>query len=303
MIPFRMDPITHALAGTAIKQLGFKRKAALGVLLISSLAPDIDYVTRFWGIDVFLRYHRGITHGVLALVLVPLVIALIFGFRKGFLYYLFISLLGYGTHLFMDLTNQYGTQILSPLDWERYSLDLSFIIDPYITVGLLLCVILGWRIRKRARIIAAVTLVLLLSYFGIRYSLHNKTEEFLRARLDANTYKMCPLPNDFLRWWFVARAGDEFITGFADLFTGRVCTQERYVNNLNDPYVVRSKRDRAVENFLSFAKYPYAEVRENDGDVVVIWRELAYSFRAGDHFVTRVFFDKSGKITKSEFSF
>lgn len=303
MIPFKVDPITHALTGATIKQLGFKRKAALGVLLLSSLAPDFDYITRFWGADIFLRYHRGITHGIVALVAVPLIIALIVGFKKGFLYYFFLSLLAYGTHLFMDLTNQYGTRILSPLDWEQYALDLSFIIDPYVTLGLLLCVILGWRIKKRAQIIAAVTLLLLASYFGIRYYLHNKTEDFLRARLDANTYKMCPLPNDFLRWWFVARSGDEYITGFADLFTQRVCIQERYFIDQQDPFIKRSREDRAVKNFLYFAKYPFAEVRREEGRVVVIWRELAYSFRADEHFVTKVVFDKEGRIVTSRFKF
>ncbi|MCL5023112.1 MAG: metal-dependent hydrolase [Nitrospirae bacterium] len=298
-----MDPLSHALTGAAIKQMGFRRKAALGVLLLSSLAPDFDYVTRFWGMDTFLRYHRGITHGVLALVVVPLVIAFIFGFKKGFVYYFSLSLLGYGTHLCMDLTNQYGTRILAPLDWEQYSLDLSFIVDPYIIIGLLVCVVLGRRFRKKASLIAAVTLLLLVSYFGMRYYLHNRAEDFLRANLDANTYKMCPLPNDFLRWWFVARSGDEFITGFADLFTRRVCVQERYVNNLKDPYVMRSKTDKVVESFLYFAKYPHAEVKSEGGNVVVVWRELAYSFRAGEHFATKVFFDKNGRIVKSEFSF
>ena len=299
-----MDPFTHALTGVTIKQLGFKRKAALGVLLISSLAPDLDYVTRIWGMDAFLRYHRGITHGVLALVAVPVIIALIFGFRKGFFYYLFLSFIGYGSHLFMDLTNQYGTRILSPLDWEKYSLDLSFIIDPYITVGLLLCTVFGWRNRKRASSIAAVTLILIVSYFGIKYYLHNKTEDFLKARLDANTYQVCPLPNDLLRWWFVARSGDEYITGFADLFSQRVCIQKRYLNNRNkDPFISRSMEDGLMKSFLYFAKYPYPEVRREDGMVVVIWRELAYAFMAGDHFAVKVVFDKGGKIVRSTFKF
>lgn len=299
-----MDPVTHALAGATIKQLGFKKKAALGVLLFSSLAPDLDYITRFWGADVFLRYHRGVTHGIFALVFVPLVIALIVGFKKGFLYYFILSFLAYGTHLFMDLTTQYGTRVLSPLDWEQYSLDLSFIIDPYVTLGLLLCVILGWRMRKRAQVIAVVTILLLASYFGIRYYLHDKTEEFLRARLDANTYKMCPLPNDFLRWWFVARSGNEYITGFADLFTRRVCIQERYLVDNRDPFIQRSMQDKGVQNFLSFAKYPFAEViREEGGGTMVVWRELAYSFRADNHFVTRVVFDQEGRIVRSRFTF
>ncbi|GAB4406828.1 MAG: metal-dependent hydrolase [Thermodesulfovibrionales bacterium] len=303
MLPFNMDPITHALTGATIKQLGFKRKAALGVLLLASIAPDLDYITRFWGMDVFLRYHRGITHGVIALIAVPVIMGLSFGFKRGFFYYSGISFLGYGAHLLMDLTNQYGTRILSPLDWEQYSLDLTFIIDPYITIGLFLCIILGRINRKRASAIAALTLVLMAFYFGGRYYLHIKTENFLRTRIDANTYKMCPLPNDFLRWWFVARSGDEIMVGFADLFTQRVCIQERYTIDLNDPFINRSKEDRAVKNFLYFARYPYADVKRTGDRTVVTWRELAFSFRAGDHFVTKVVFDKNGRILESGFRF
>lgn len=129
-----MDPITHTLAGATIFNLGFKRRFALWVILISSIAPDFDYITRLWGIDVFLRYHRGITHGILALFIIPLLIGLIFGHKKGFFYYTFLSFTAYALHLFLDLTNQYGTRILSPLDWEQYSLDLVFIIDPYVTL-------------------------------------------------------------------------------------------------------------------------------------------------------------------------
>lgn len=298
-----MDPVTHALTGLVLKQLGFNRKAALPVLLLASVAPDFDYITRFWGMDMFLRYHRGITHGILALVLVPAIIGLIFGYKKGFFYYYLISFLGYGMHIVMDLTTQYGTRILSPLDWEQYSLDLVFIIDPYIIIGLLSCLILGRMNRKRAALIAVAALILLFSYYGLRHYLHKNAAAFLRAKVDANTYKICPLPNGFLRWWFVTRSGDDIMVGFADLFLQRICIQERYTVNLNDYFIKRSETTRAVKNFLYFAKYPFADVKTEGDKVVVTWRELAYSFRAGDHFATRVLLDKDGKILSSEFKF
>ncbi len=298
-----MDPITHSLAGITIANLGFKRKAAMWVLLLSSIAPDFDYITRLWGADVFLRYHRGITHGILALFIVPIVIGLIFGYRKGFFYYSFLAFFGYAAHLFMDLTTQYGTRILSPLDWEQFSLDLIFIIDPYITLGLLLSVILCKLNKRRAVAIALITLFFLIAYTGGRDYLHDKTKDFLRERIEANTYEMCPLPNDFLRWWFITISGNEIKVGFADLFTKRVCVQETYWTTERDPFVDRSKENRVVKNFLYFAKYPYAEVRRDGGSVTVIWRELAYSFRAGDHFVAMVIFDKEGKVVNSYFKF
>lgn len=298
-----MDPITHGLAGATIANLGFKRKAAFMVILLSAIAPDIDYITRLWGADVFLRYHRGITHGILALFVLPIIIGLVFGYRKGFFYYFFIAFLSYAAHLFMDLTTQYGTRILSPLDWEQYSLDLMFIIDPYVSIGLLLSVIFCKVNKKRSIVIAIVTMFLLATYTGGRYYLQEKTKGFLKDRIEANTYKLCPLPNDFLRWWFIIRSGNEISVGFADLFTNRICVHETYKMSYNDPFIEMSKNERVVKNFLYFARYPYVEVKSSDRMTTVIWRELSFTIRPEDHFVAKVYFDKEGKIITSYFKF
>ncbi|BCB96544.1 hypothetical protein JZK55_14660 [Dissulfurispira thermophila] len=298
-----MDPLTHAISGAVIHQLGFKRKAALFVLIFSAIAPDLDYITRFWGTDIFLRYHRGITHGILALALFPAIMAFIFRGKGGFFYYYFISFLAYGMHLLMDLTNQYGTRILSPLDWNQYSLDLTFIIDPYITIGLLLTVILGKMNKHRSAIIALCALVLFAAYIGGRAYLQKETKQFLKTKIDANIYKVYPLPNDFLRWWFVIKSGDEVKTGFVDLFSRKVCIYEKYVLNNNDPAIIESKKSRIVSNFLYFSRYPYAEVRREEKRTIVIWRELSYSFLAGDRFFSRVVMDGNGKIIQADFRF
>ena len=298
-----MDPVTHGLVGATIYNLGFKRRAAFWVLLTASVAPDLDYIARFWGTDVLLRYHRGITHGILALFIVPIIIGVLFGYRKGFIYYTFLAFLAYAAHLVMDLTNQYGTRILSPLDWNQYSLDLVFIFDPYITFGLLISLIICRINRKKTAVIALVTVLLLFSYVGGRYYLHERTEEFLRSRMDYNTYAVCPLPNDFLRWWFIAKSGNEIKVGFADLFTDRICEQETYTVSEKDPFIALSKETSVVKNFLYFARYPYAEVERDSERITVLWRELAYSFLPGDHFVAVVIFGSDGKVVYSHFSY
>jgi inner membrane protein len=199
--------------------------------------------------------------------------------------------------------NQYGTRILSPLDWNQYSLDLMFIFDPYITCGLLLSLIICKINRKKAAAIALITVMLFAVYAGSRFYLHDKTKEFLRSRMDANTYMLCPLPNDFLRWWFLAKSGDEIQVGFADLFTQRVCEQETYTVSEKDPFIAMSKETRVVKNFLYFARYPHAEVQRDPGGITVLWRELAYSFLPGDHFVAVVIFGSDGKVVHSYFSY
>ncbi|MEW6570655.1 MAG: metal-dependent hydrolase [Nitrospirota bacterium] len=298
-----MDPVTHSLIGTTIYNLGFKRRLAFWVLLLASIAPDFDYVTRIWGLDVFLRYHRGITHGIAALFAMPVAIGLIFGLKKGFIYYTSISFLAYGVHLFADLTNQYGIRILSPLDWEQYSLDLIFILDPYITLGLLLSVALCKINKKKAASIAIITSALLVFYMGGRYYLQGKTGDFVKERIDASIYRIYPLPNDFLRWWFIAKSGSEIKAGFADLFTQRICVQETYSIKENDPFIKRSKETRVVRNFLYFSRFPHAEIKREGDKPVVTWRELSYSFLAGDHFVAKVIFDDEGRVINSYFKF
>lgn len=298
-----MDPVTHALSGIVIHQLGFRKKAALFVLIFSAIAPDLDYITRFWGADVFLRYHRGITHGILALAVFPVLMGLVFRNKGGFFYYCGVSFLGYGTHLLLDLTNQYGTRILSPLDWNQYSLDLTFIIDPYITIGLLLAVIAGKMNKRRTSLIAACTVILLVGYIGGRAYLQGQARQFLKTKVDANVYKVYPLPNDFLRWWFITKSGDEVSAGFADLFTQKICIHDRYRINTNDPSIAESKKSGAVQNFLYFARYPHAEVKREHNKTTVIWKELSFSFLAGERFSARAVMDKNGKIITSGFKF
>lgn len=298
-----MDPLTHGLAGAVIWRLGLKRKHALPVAVISAMAADFDFITRLWGVEPFLRYHRGITHGVLALFLFPYVIALVFGLRKGFIYFYSVAFAGYASHILLDLTNQYGIMLFSPLEWRRYALDLTFIIDPYISAGLLFSVLIAWRWKKKAATAALAALLLLASYVGVRYYFHEKTESFVRQKIDAYNYGVYPLPNDFMRWWFVVGGKNEEITGFADLFTERLYVDGRYGKEDGDRFVEASKAAAVARDFLDFARHPHAEVKRKGNEVEVVWRELSYAFLPGEHFTARVVMDEKGNVKKTGFKF
>lgn len=299
-----MEPITHALSGVVIRNFGFRKKAALAVLVISSVAPDLDFVTRLWGSDVMLRYHRGITHGVLAFLVVPVVMGLVFRKRGGFVYCWFLASLGYGLHIALDLTNPYGTRLFAPLDWYPYSADLAFIVDPYIVMGLVLSLLMAKLSAERARTIALATMAMMVFYMGVKHYFHERTEEFLRASLDEYMIeRVVPMPNDFVRWWFIARNDEEIKTGFADLFTRTVYVQKTYPKNGYDPDVERSKRHRVVKNFLYFAQYPYAEVRTEGRKRVVKWRELIYAYAPEERFTATVSMDERGELISSRIDF
>ena len=136
-----MDPVTHTLSGIVFGKTFTRDKALFTILIVTSLLPDLDMILLIHSKESFLNYHRGITHGILALLILPLIFALIFKKKHSFFKVYAISFTGYALHIFLDLTNQYGTKILSPFYWTSYDLSLTFIVDPYVLLPFLFSLI------------------------------------------------------------------------------------------------------------------------------------------------------------------
>lgn len=146
-----MDNLTHSLVGALIGQAGLKRKTgfAMPALIIGANLPDIDAACLFWveGVE-HLAIRRGITHGPVAWVLLPLVLAgLLWGWDRwqtrrgkrpekrlpvhiGWLYAL--GLIGCLSHPALDWLNVYGVRLLEPFSSEWFYGDTLFIIDVWL---------------------------------------------------------------------------------------------------------------------------------------------------------------------------
>jgi inner membrane protein len=203
----------------------------------------------------------------------------------------------------MDLTNQYGTRILSPFDWDQYSMGLTFIIDPYITLTLIAVFIVTKVFKQKPFIISLIAVLLISGYVMSKAVLKNTAGTFLKERIEHKEIHLAPLPNDFLRWWYVARTHDTIQTGLVDLFTERVYVHDTLLYSDYDPMVMRSREERVVENFLYFARFPFPAVYSKDKYTLVEWRELSYSYIPGRHFVADVLFDENGTVINSSFRF
>jgi inner membrane protein len=287
-----MDPITHALSGLVFSKTLTKNKTLVGIFLVYTLLPDIDFLLRLHSVELLLKYHRSITHGFFALFLLPLFAAFIFKKKVGFLKAYSFAFLGYGLHLFLDLTNQYGIRILSPLDWSSYDLSITFIVDPYVIFPLLLALILSVKFKKEARIFFVISIVFIGVYMGFKAYLKAEAREFLKQKIEAHQYRVYPLPNDFLRWWFVVRFHDDYTTGYVDLFGKRVYVDSKYKIK-NDDVIQKTMEFELVKVFLNFAKHPVADTRKEGDTVVVIWRELSYRFLPDERFTVKVWLKES----------
>jgi len=141
-----MDPVAHTLFGAALAESGLRRttRYATVTLLIGANLPDIDAVSMIAGFDTSLYHRRGLTHGILALVLLPAMLAglvWLWHRRRGerptdgppFRPLAILALAGLGvlSHFFLDWLNTYGIRLLMPFDDRWFYGDTLFIIDPW----------------------------------------------------------------------------------------------------------------------------------------------------------------------------
>ncbi len=161
-----MDNLTHSLVGALLGQMGLKRKTGLAMptLIIAANIPDIDAVAVLLGGHQHLAIRRGITHGPIAMVILPLLLwALMLRFdawqtkrgkrpekrlpvHNGWL--LALAFIGCLSHPLFDWFNSYGVRLLEPFSSQWFYGDTLFIIDIWIWAALIVGVWLSLR-RER----------------------------------------------------------------------------------------------------------------------------------------------------------
>lgn len=179
-----VDPLAHSLVGAALAETGLRRTTAFATptLIIGANLPDIDAFAALAGQDTSLLLRRGLTHGAVALVLLPWLLAggmYLWGRRRlrggaphappaRFGVLLLLAYVGVLSHPLLDWLNTYGVRLLKPFSDQWFYGDTLFIIDPWMWL-LAGCAVVLARSRTRlgagawALLAAATTLLVLLS--------------------------------------------------------------------------------------------------------------------------------------------
>lgn len=162
-----MDNLTHTMAGALLAECGLKHRSRLAypALLIGANLPDVDILSYvFYDALTALAFRRGWTHGVLAMVVLPVVLAtlLIVWSRArrqrqsvesrasiapvAYLPLLGVAAVGVVSHPLLDLVNNYGVRLLMPFSARWFYGDAIYIVDPWI-----LAFVIGgtWLTRRR----------------------------------------------------------------------------------------------------------------------------------------------------------
>ena len=162
-----LDNLTHSLAGAVLGQMGLKKKTGLGMatLIIAANIPDIDAVATLLDGVQHLAIRRGITHGPIAMLILPLLLTGIMiwfdawqtkrgkrpadrlPIHRGWL--LALAYIGCLSHPALDWLNSYGIRLLEPFSSRWFYGDSIFIIDLWIWVALIAGFWLSRRREKR----------------------------------------------------------------------------------------------------------------------------------------------------------
>lgn len=281
-----MDPVTHTLFGAALAQTGLKKRTALGTatLVVGANLPDVDIMSLAWSPVDALWLRRGITHGALALVVLPLVLtACVLTWnrivprgdagppvRAGAVALLaFLAVL---SHPVLDSLNVYGMRWGAPVSMRWVYGDTLFIVDPWVWAILAGGVFLAVRREKAARpkrnSPAAVALVILAAYVGVM-----GISNFAGRRIVRGTFQgalgvtpqrimVAPLPVTPFSRYVVADLGDDYRFGTLRwLPRPSVTLDSLSVQPFPAQYAATAAtRGPLVRKFLSWARFPFYEV-------------------------------------------
>lgn len=232
-----MDPVTHLAAGLLTAQaLEPDRRKRWPLTLLCGVAatiPDIDAATGYFGLESYLRHHRGITHSVFVLPFFALLLAWAArrsGARLTLARAWTAAALALATHIFLDVVTAFGTQALLPFSDARVSFEGVFVVDPAFTLALFACVLLGRGLPSPAlasagasrRTYALAGLALLVCYplVGnlLRLNVQQRYETLLHKRL-ASYEQVTATPDALAPWYWkiVVRRGGELTVTTAEL--------------------------------------------------------------------------------------
>ena len=297
-----MDNLTHSLAGALIGQMGLKRKTGLAMptLIIAANIPDIDAVAVLLGGHQHLAIRRGITHGPIAMVVLPLLlwgIMLWFdrwqtkrgkrpekrlAIHKGWL--LALAYIGCLSHPLFDWFNSYGIRLLEPFSSQWFYGDTLFIIDVWIWTVLIIGVSFSLR-RERAgqvswRVPAVTAFSMLCAYILVNALITTRVEsnaiKTLRSKFSVTPEFVVanPVPFQFWQREILWRGEGRYGSGRAGYgFDGSFQTiEDRQLKHFaNGAAYWKLSRNADASAFLFWSRMPVVRVSdEGDNKTLII---------------------------------
>jgi inner membrane protein len=327
-----MDPLTHIVVSIAASRAGLNKLSRLAtpMLIVTSVAADLDWLTVFAGPRAFLLGHRTVTDSFCGAAVIAILTALIFTIatrkhpssRINFPRALFVCSIGALLHVLFDLTNSYGVKLFWPFNEKWYALDsvaqFDVIILVILAAGILLPMLfrlvgeeIGTQRKTKGVFSAIFALALVFAYVGARYVLHERAVTLINSRLyngapplAVGAFPDSPSP---FHWAGVIitesnllRAEVPVIVGKYDPFAAKA-----FYKPEESPALDAARASSTATLFLSFARFPRAAVERNDRGYHIEITDMRFEIGtpSGHSMAAVIDVDENAHVTHEELKF
>jgi hypothetical protein len=292
------------------------------VILAGTIA-DVDWLSYLWGPGGFLAWHGTYLHSLFAALVffsaAPDVPFTWFEVRKAHSFVPqqppagsysqvrpadrgLLASIGIASacaallHVGMDACQSGGVMLLWPFSTKRFAADWLPPIDPWILAILVLAVAgpellhlvsseIGAKSKRpRGQLGALVGLLLLVTYIGLRGSLHANAVGLMESRSfhDEPARRAWAYPEalSLLTWHGIAEtesALNEIDVNLASASTFDADTSSQVFKPESSLALEAARKTRVAKEFLAIAQVPKASVEKTDVGYVVILRDLRYA--------------------------
>jgi inner membrane protein len=330
-----LDNLTHSLVGLFLARAGFKNATPRGtaIMVVAANIPDIDVITWVGGAATALRWHRNITHSLIAMPAMAILAVLFVAAwprPKGdpgtgapkirWMRAWLIALVALASHLILDLTNVYGVRLVLPFSGHWTHWDLTPVVDFTIWAILLTGVVapalsrlvgseIGESVRGKGHAGWAVTSLLLLA--GYNYS-RSVLHDHATARIAAHNYNRLaprrvgafPTANPLV-WRGMAELSNAYVEVPADLRTTfRPADAATYYKPPRTPAMRAAMTTYAFQALLEFVQYPLWVERPSidaPGDTRVSLVDLRFGTPSQAGFAATAKVDGNNRVLESAF--
>jgi inner membrane protein len=271
-----MDNLTHGLLGAAVgalrrpdgSPLSHTDRATLLACVVAAELPDLDNLLPSQNPALHdLQAHRGLSHSLLfapVVALVATVLArLVFRGARPLPVFLFSLLSTLFAHLLPDLWTGWGTRLLLPFSDARLALDWTLVVDPFVTLPLLVGAVWAWRRRRTGAWRRALLVGLGISalYVGARVAVRAHLQHSLQAaHPHAENVAVFPTWLGLGTWRYVVQMQDIYWAGELRMF-GPAAELHRVPVPPPDALSPEMRAVPTVREALAWARFPVVERR------------------------------------------
>ena len=302
-----MDNVCHTLVGAAFGEAGLKHRTRFGAaaLMISANIPDLDVLIFAVGGSP-VAFRRGITHGVVAQLLLPVLLTAVFVAVARFRprepsddapplrpeWLLVLALAGVYSHVGLDWLNNYGVRLLTPFSWQWFYGDSVFIVDPWLWLVLGLGVWLARRnqapLPSRGALVFAACYILVMvmaarAARGIVERVWRETRGVSPVALMVGPVPISPFTREV-----IVDAGDHYERGAFSWWSRSATFFPATVpkNATRPEAAAATAASPRVRAFLVWSRFPYWTF-EAEGDLTrVMVADMRFPNRGGTFFAS-----------------